>query len=133
MNDDIIKTFIRYIIASIIIVVVPITVFVLIGILSRPLDPIIYMVATITGWCMICYSAAMKILSSNADRKEKIISILIFMFIAPLIGILCFIYLPLPIIITTEHTTDALFSWVFGACIAVGFELILPKKLREQT
>lgn len=123
MNKNIAKVVLKYIIALIIIAGIPNIMYVLMKIS----DPVIYIIATITGWFTICYSAGIRLILSNANWKEKIIGISILMFILPILGVIGFWFgFSIPI----EYIEGALFSAMFGICIATGFELIMSKKFK---
>jgi len=130
MNKDVILSYIkRLALALFIMVVIPNIVFFIISLGFKVyLNPIIYPVASITGFCTICSSLWFEIMLSDKSNLIKFLYFVLLVGIFPLLSIYG-IDFATPINLITENVGEAFFGWVFGICIGVGFKILLPKKI----
>jgi len=125
------KRIINYILALIIILTIPVVTFYvlslyLISIGIPPLDPILYVIASITGLSTMYFWITMDVIASKAHLLIKLL-FLILMITSPFIGYYGFSFVT-PVPITTEHFARAMFGYVFGISIGAGYELMKPRK-----
>jgi len=87
------------------------------------LDPILYVIAAITGFSTICFKATMDVWKTNLKKRYKIIFTIVFFVFGPLL-----IYYGLgfvtPVPITIEHFSRAMFGYVFGISVAASYEFM---------
>jgi len=92
----------------------------------KSIDPSIFLIATITGWCTICFKMWLDAIRGKT-KGEKIYLTLIFLFGLPLLGIYVFALIsPQPIL--DVYLQKAFFSWYFGSIIGLLYEVVKPKK-----
>lgn len=122
MNKD---RVIDYLLGGIILMVIPQITFFSISSITL-LDPKIYVIASLSGFYFICWSATIEILKRKMNLIPKVLYIILFMGIMPISAYYTFDFAS-PISFTTSYFGEAGFGFVFSACLAVGFELMRPK------
>lgn len=114
---------------------IPTGFFILITIIFKiNLNPIVYPIASITGFCIVLTTLLGKILRSEATKNIKAVSFIILMIISPVVSIIIFSQITLMVThvgLTTENLAEAIFCWVFGICVVFGFTYLLPTKFRD--
>lgn len=129
--NDFLKNIIKNIVIGIILILSAIPVFYLLSyfLSEGNLDPTIFLISTITGWCTICFKLWIDFIREKT-KIEKIFSTLIFLFVLPWVGICVFIVIsPQPVL--KIYIAKALFSWFFGSIIGILYEVIKPKKILQ--
>lgn len=121
----------NYILASIILIAIPVATFFLIDLYLisigiPPLDPILYVISSITGLSTIYFRITMDIIYSNTHRAVKAFFIIL-MFTSPFIGYFGFGFVS-PVPITIDAFARAMFGYVFGATVGTAYELMKPRK-----
>ena len=121
----------NYILAFIIIIAIPnITFFALNGYLTLignvTMNPILYVISSITGFSTICFLITMNVWSIQLGLFKKLFLSFLFLFVFPLIEIFTLGFIT-PIPILTEHVAEAMFGYAFGITVGVAFELLQPQ------
>lgn len=95
---------------------------------SGGLDPSIFLIAILTGWCTICFKLWIDFIRGKTI-KEKVISAVIYLIIFTWLGIVViFIVSSQPVL--NIYLVKALFSWYFGSIIGILYEVVKPKKTK---
>lgn len=121
----------NYILAFILIIAIPnITFFALNGYLILigrvTLNPILYVISSITGFATMCFLITMNFWSTQMSLIKKLFLSFLFLIVAPLIEIFTLGFIT-PIPILSEHVAEAMFGYVFGITVGVAFELLQPQ------
>lgn len=135
-NNSIRQWMINIILAMIIMIAIPNCVFFGISLgFNVYLNPLIYTVASITSFCTLCSSIWFKVLQGRRSNLIKFLTFILLLVIFPVISIYSFGYmmsLATSLDLTVSNVGESLFGWVFGICIASGFEILLPRRVREE-
>ena len=114
-----------YILAMFVLIVIPVSGFFLLN-TQVNLDPKLYVISSLSGMYFICWSVTIEILFASILMRYKILSSIIFMFLAPILIFYSFNYLGY-VSLDIKDFAEAGFSFVFGASVAVGYTLIRPR------
>ncbi len=90
------------------------------------LDPRLYVISSLSGMYFICWSVTIEILFASILWRYKILSFIVFMFLAPILIFYSFNYLGY-VSLNIKDFAEAGFSFIFGASVAVGYNLIKPR------
>jgi hypothetical protein len=95
------------------------------------LEPTLYIVSTIASAWSVGFKLTFDILTSKADKREKIASFIIFYLILPTVFILSLQKI-IPVFVSTEMVARAGFSFIYGTSVLVGYDFIKPENLEKQ-
>jgi hypothetical protein len=123
MNKD---RLIDYILGIIVLMVIPQIAFFALNSIT-PLNPIIYVIASLGGFYFICFSLTILVMKEKMKLMLKSLYIFILMIILPILGYYAFDFVSL-VPLNTTYFAEAGFSFVFSLCVVVGFKLIMPKE-----
>lgn len=116
--------------------VIPNIIFILFQFLTDfTLNPIVYVIATITGMTTICYQASSFIYYSKENKYTKYFFMLLFSCIIPILfvyGIAWVAFVSSDKLLTVANVAEAYFGYIFSMCVNVGFGMLLPQKIKNQ-
>ena len=115
-----------YILAFIVLLIIPSIGFYLISSIT-PLEPILYVIASLSGFFIICFLSMLEIHRNLKSKSWKAINFILLIMIIPVLGFYGF-DLIIPIQLTSQHFAEAGFSYLFSLCVTVGYKLMLPYK-----